>query len=161
MRSVSPNFRTESQRFEGRFMPKQSAPSASQLVKIGNVRVPSDWQPFGGFGTYDEYDEVCPVCLWEDNSIQSSCTLLHAYNAYTRTRPVQFFIYRMCSLEGNVSAAHRMTATWRMSLKKKKKNSSSMPKLCLPTGSSACLLRTICIKYYIYTYIYVCVYIYV
>jgi len=39
-------------------MSKRKAPSASDLVKIGNVRVPSDWQPFGGFGEYDEYDEV-------------------------------------------------------------------------------------------------------
>jgi len=26
--------------------------SAAALRKIGNVRVPSDWQPFGGFNDY-------------------------------------------------------------------------------------------------------------
>ena len=39
-------------------MPK--GPSSAELRKIGNVRVPSDWQPFGGFNDYasDDYSEA-------------------------------------------------------------------------------------------------------
>ena len=38
-------------------MSKRKGPTASELIKMGNVRVPGDWQPFGGFSEYDEYDE--------------------------------------------------------------------------------------------------------
>ena len=33
-------------------MAKRRSPSAEDLRKMGNVRVPSDWQPFGGFNDY-------------------------------------------------------------------------------------------------------------
>ena len=33
-------------------MAKRKGPSHDDLLKIGNVRVPTDWQPFGGFDDY-------------------------------------------------------------------------------------------------------------
>jgi hypothetical protein len=33
-------------------MAKRKGPSQDDLLKIGNVRVPTDWQPFGGFDDY-------------------------------------------------------------------------------------------------------------
>ena len=63
-------------------MSKRKAPSATDLVKIGNVRVPSDWQPFGGFGAYDEYDEVTyfPFVF---ASLRDACSLIRRVTACT------------------------------------------------------------------------------
>ena len=82
---------TEYSRFWQVDMPKRSAPSASELVKIGNVRVPSDWQPFGGFGTYDEYEEVRALCACGKTTLY-----VHIYSAPARVQCL--YAYETCAV---------------------------------------------------------------
>jgi hypothetical protein len=43
---------------------KRKGPSAADIRKIGNIRMPSDWQPFGGFDDYvSDSDDVSDIEL--------------------------------------------------------------------------------------------------
>jgi len=38
-------------------MSKKKGPTSSDLRKVGNVKVPTDWQPFGGFEDLESDDD--------------------------------------------------------------------------------------------------------